>query len=98
PAKRGRRGVVEPHRRAGAVVPVLTGDAPRPVGFAGDGQPAKPATVADGLSGGVDLLGRPGPLLGRRAAGDPTPLHGPPGLAAVDLKDVAVAPGVEEHQ
>ena len=69
-AERGRRGVGEPHRRAGPLVPVLAGDGPGPVGFAGDRQAAQAAAVANGRVGGVDFLGRPGLVLGeeRRSA------------------------------
>ena len=56
-----------------------------------------PPSRTDGV-GGVNLLGGPGLVLGGSAVGDLGPLHRPLRLAAVDLEDIAVALGIQEHE
>src|SRR5581483_8686524 len=91
-------GIEESHRRAGTLVPILAGDAPASVAFSEDCQPAQAAAIAHGSMRGVDFLRRPGLVLGRSAVDNFAPLYRPPGLRAVDLKDVAVALVIQEHE
>ena len=98
-AERARGGVGEPHRwrRRPCSSPCWRWSRPRRIRGRSSGGSSRrrrerTAWLAS-ISSGAQVLS-----LGGNAAGDFAPLHGPGCLAAVDLEDVAVAPGIQEHE